>query len=84
MFKKDKKNWKLYLFYNGILIKKLRINENDEINGKPLCLLIVGHKEIFKKWIVRVMVTPICLLHNDEVKKITYWGVIDEKGVVVK
>lgn len=80
--KKDKK-WKLYLFYNGILIKKIKLKDNENIQ-QPRYIRVIGHKEIFNKWLVGVMVTPIKLLKTDEVNKITYWGVIDEKGEEIK
>ena len=89
MFKKilqrihDTKKWKLYLFYDGILIKKIKLR-NEDFQNKPIYITIVGHKDKFGKFIVGRMVVPVRLLKTDENKKITYWGVIDEIGVEVE
>lgn len=89
MFKKilqiihDTKKWKLYLFYDGVLIKKIKLR-NEGFQNKPIYITIVGHKDKFGKFIVGRMVVPTRLLKTDENKKITYWGVIDEIGVEVE
>lgn len=89
MFKKliqkihDTKKWKLYLFYDGVLIKKIKLR-NEGFQNKPIYITIVGHKDKFGKFIVSRMVVPVRLLKTDEIKKITYWGVIDEVGVEVE
>lgn len=85
MFKKLlQKKWKLYLFYDGVLIKKITLKENQEFKNEPMYIRVIGHKDIFGKSIVGRMVVPIRLLKTDEAKRITYWGVIDEKGVEVE
>lgn len=78
------KKWKLYLFYNGVLIKKIKLKENEEFQNISRYIVVVGHKDLFGKWIVGRIVVPVRLLKTDENKKITYWGVIDEKGVEVE
>jgi hypothetical protein len=89
MFKKilqiihDTKKWKLYLFYDGVLIKKIKLR-NEDFQNKPIYITIVGHKDKFGKFIVGRMVVPKRLLKTDESKKKTYWGVIDEIGVEVE
>lgn len=80
---KDKKKWKLYLFYDGVLIKKIKLR-NEDFQNKPIYITIVGHKDKFGKFIVGRMVVPVRLLKTDDTKKITYWGVIDEIGVEVE
>ena len=90
MFKKilqiihDTKKWKLYLFYDGVLIKKIKLKPNQEFSNKSIYFKVIGHKDKFGKWIVGRVVVPKRLLKTDEDKKITYWGVIDEKGVEVE
>ena len=90
MFKKilqtihDTKKWKLYLFYDGVLIKKIKLKPNQEFSNKSIYIKVIGHKDKFGKFIVGRMVVPKRLLKTDEDKKITYWGVIDEKGVEVE
>lgn len=78
MFNKDKK-WTIYLFYNGICIKKLKIDGKKKI--ETMYIRVYGHKKLFGKWIVGLMVEPKKLLKTDEDKKKTYWGVVFEKGV---
>lgn len=77
MFKNKK--WKVYLFYNGICIKKVRIHDYKEIDS--IFIRVYGHKKMFGKHIVGLLVKPVKLLKTDEKKKKTYWGVIFEKGV---
>ena len=89
MFKKliqkihDTKKWKLYLFYDGVLIKKVKLRD-ELFDKKPIYITIVGHKDKFGKFIVGRIVTPVRVLKTDEIKKITYLGVIDEVGVEFK
>lgn len=78
MFNKNKK-WTIYLFYNGICIKKLKMNGKNKI--ETMYIRVYGHKKLFGKWIVGLMVEPKKLLKTDEDKKKTYWGVVFEKGV---
>ena len=77
MFKNKK--WKVYLFYNGICIKKVRIQDYKEIDS--IFIRVYGHKKMFGKHIAGLLVKPAKLLKTDEKKKKTYWGVIFEKGV---
>lgn len=73
------KKWTLCLYYNGILIKKKKINDIDDI-----CVMninILGHKELFGKSKINAVVRPVKLLLTEEKKKRTHWGVIFEKGV---
>ena len=74
-----KKKWTLYLYYNGIRIKRKKINDIDDIG--VMSINILGHKELFNKSIVNVVIRPVRLLFTDENKKETHWGVIFEKGV---
>lgn len=77
MFNKDK--WTMYLFYNGICIKKVKITDKEDIGTRYIT--VIGHKKMFGKWIVGIMVEPTKLLKTDEENKKTYWGVVFEKGV---
>lgn len=84
MFKKKKGYWRLYLFYNGCLVKKVWIDENTSIKDLVLDITVIGHKALFGKNIITLMVRPTKLLKTDEVSKKTYWGIVFEKGVEVK
>lgn len=76
---KDKKRWKLYLYYNGVLIKRKKISNIDDIT--VMNINIWGHKELFHKTKINAVIRPTRLLMTDEKRKKTYWGVVLEKGV---
>lgn len=83
---KDKwthRRWSLYLFYDGILIKKVKITEDTIIKEQVLNINVHGHKNLFGKNNITLMVRPVKLLKTELDKKRTYWGVIFEKGVDV-
>ena len=81
MFKKiwENRKWKMYLFYNGVLIGKIKINDVNEID--TVFLRVIGHKALFGSNNVGLMVKPIKLLKTDEKRKKTYWGTTFELGV---
>jgi len=78
-----KKQWTLYLYYNGILIKRIRIDENEAPATQTYAINVYFKKKLFGSNKVGVIVTPTNLLMNDEKKKRTYWGVSFELGVKV-
>lgn len=78
-----KKKWKLYLYYNGVLIKKLRINEDEAPAQNSYAIRVYFKKQLFKNVIAGVVVRPIRLLKNDEKNRKTYWGTTLETGIEV-
>lgn len=78
-----KKTWKLYLYYNGILIKKVRINEDEEPNKNSYAVRVFFKQQLFKNIVASVVVRPIRLLKNDDKNRKTYWGVTLETGIEV-
>lgn len=74
-------NWKLYLYYNGILIKKIRIKEDEAPSENSYVVKVYGKKHIFGSNNVTVILRPVELLKTDERKKETHWGAIHERGV---
>lgn len=78
-----KKKWKLYLYYNGVLIKKLRISEDEAPAQNSYAIRVYFKKQLFKNVIAGVVVRPIRLLKNDEKNKKTYWGTTLETGIEV-
>ena len=74
-----KKKWTLYLYYNGILIKRKKIRDIDDIC--VMSINVLGHKELFNNNKINIVIRPVKLLLTDEIKKKTYWGVVLEKGV---
>ena len=73
------KKWTLYLYYNGICIKRKKIRDIDDIT--VMSINILGHKELFNRSKIKAVIHPVKLLLTEEDKKKTHWGVIFEKGV---
>lgn len=84
MFKNRKNKWKLYLFYNGILIKKIKIEDNEAPADNVYFITVIGKKSVFGSNLVKIAVRPKVLLDNNEKDKKTYWGVVFEKGVNIE
>lgn len=78
-----KKKWKLYLYYNGILIKKIRIDENEEPAKNTYAFNVYFKKQLFRNNLAGVLVRPVRLLKNDEEHQKTYWGVTLETGMEI-
>lgn len=78
-----KKKWKMYLYYNGVLIKKLRISEDEAPAQNSYAIRVYFKKQLFKNVIAGVVVKPIRLLKNDEKNRKTYWGTTLETGIEV-
>lgn len=78
-----KKKWKLYLYYNGVLIKKLRISEDEAPAQNSYAIRVYFKKQLFKNVIAGVVVRPVRLLKNDEKNRKTYWGTTLETGIEV-
>lgn len=83
MKKRKKKKWELYLYYNGVLIKKLRIDENEAPAQNSYAIRVFFKKKLFGNLIAGVVVRPIRLLKNDEKNRKTYWGTTLETGLEV-
>ena len=83
MFKKiwNNKKWTLYLYYNGIYVKRVKINDMNDI--KPMSISIWGHKELFGRIKINTVIKPVRLLLTDEKNKKTHWGITFEKGIDV-
>lgn len=75
------RKWKLHLYYNGVKIKTLRIDENEAPAENSYAIRVYFKKFLFKNTISGVVVRPVRLLKNDETKKETYWGCILETGI---
>lgn len=75
----NNRKWTLYLYYNGVLIKRVKINDIEDI--KVMSINILGHKELFNKSKIKAVIRPVRLLLTEENKKRTHWGVVFEKGV---
>lgn len=78
-----KKNWKLYLYYNGILVKKVRIYESEAPAHNSYVVRVWGKKHLFGSNVATVILRPVELLKNDEKNQKTHWGTIHERGVEI-
>ena len=81
-YKRRKDRWTLYLYFNGMLIKKLKIDKNEAPAENTYCITF-KNKNIYKGK-QTIIVRPIRLLKNDEKNKKTYWGITNELGVEIK
>ena len=79
--KRKNDHWTLYLYYNGLLVKKLKIDKNEAPNDNSYCITI-RNKNIYKGR-TSIIVRPVRLLKNDEKHKRTYWGITHELGVEI-
>ena len=77
------KKWTLYLYYNGILIKKIKIDENEAPAENSYVVTTLFKKKLFGSNIAGVIVRPIRLLKNDEKRRKTYWGTTLETGIEI-
>lgn len=78
-----KKKWTLYLYYSGILIKKIKIQEQEAPADNSYVVNVYFKKKLFGSNVAGVIVRPIRLLKNDEKNKKTYWGVTFETGIEI-
>lgn len=79
----NKKKWTLYLYYNGILIKKLKINENEAPGENNYEINVWFKKQLFGSNKVNIIVKPVRLLKNNDKEKKTYWGTILDNGIEI-
>lgn len=79
--KNKKDRWTLYLYFNGILVKKIKIDKNEAPKDQTYCITI-KNKNIYKGR-TSVIVRPVRLLKNDEKHRKTYWGVTHELGIEI-
>lgn len=77
------KKWRLYIYYNGILVKKIRIHENEAPSQNSYVVTVLGKKNIFGSNKATVILRPVELLKNDEKNLKTHWGAIYERGVEI-
>jgi hypothetical protein len=82
LFKKRK--WTLYLYFNGILVKKIKIDEKEAPRENTYAVNVWFKKQIFKSNKVNVVLKPMVLLKTDEPNRKTYWGAILEEGTEIE
>lgn len=77
------KKWKLYLYYNGVCIKRLLIDDNEAPAENSYVIRVWFKKQLFKSNLVQIIVRPKVIIKNDEKNKKTYWGVVLEEGIPI-
>lgn len=76
----EHRKYKLYLYYNGVLIKVLKINENEAPAENTYVITVWFKKFIFGNIKSNIIVRPVRILKNDDKHHKTYWGVVLEQG----
>lgn len=78
------RKWKLYLYLNGVCIKKLKINMNKlpnlNINENVFVFNVFFKKQIYGSNLVKIIVRPTKVIYTNAKKKETHWEFIYEKG----
>lgn len=77
------KKWTLYLYYSGVLIKKVKIASDEAPGENNYAVIVYGKKKLFGTNKAGVIVKPIRLLKNDEKNRKTYWGTTLETGIEI-
>ena len=61
--------WKLYLYLNGVCIKKLKINANESPKDNTYIFNVFFKKQIYGSNIVKIIVRPSKVIYTDKRKK---------------
>ena len=77
------KKWTLYLYYMGVLVKKVKINQDEAPSENSYVINVYFKKKLFGTNKAGIIVKPIRLLKNDEINKKTYWGTTLETGIEI-
>lgn len=75
------RKWKLYLYLNGVCIKKLKIKRNESPKDNVYSFNVWFKKQFFKSNKVRIIIRPTKLIYTDEKKRETHWEFDYEKGI---
>lgn len=75
------RKWKLYLYLNGVCIKKIKINVNESPKDNVYVCNIWFKKQIFGSNLVKTIVRPTKLIYTNENKHETHWEFEYEKGI---
>ncbi len=77
------KKWTLYLYYMGVLVKKVKINQDEAPSENSYVINVYFKKKLFGTNKAGIIVKPIRLLKNDEINRKTYWGTTLETGIEI-
>lgn len=76
------KRWKVYIYYNGILIKTKKVKKDTlkDLKNEKYIITIFNKRQLFRSMKVNIVVRPAVLLQTDMAKKRIYIGVVMEEG----
>ena len=77
------KKWKMYLYYKGIHIKTLKIDEDTAPSENSYVINVWFKKQLFGNNKVGIIVRPNKIIKNDEIHKKTYWEIVLEQGIEI-
>ena len=79
----ENRRWNLYLYYDGIKIKKIKVyrEELEDLKNKDYQIKVFFKKQLFKSNIVEIIVNPKVLLYTNEEKRKVCIGVVIERGI---
>lgn len=79
----ENRRWNLYLYYDGIRIKRLKVyrDELEDLKNKEYEINVFFKKQLFKSNIVNIIVSPKVILHTDDIKRKVCIGVVIERGI---
>lgn len=84
LFKKlnELKRWSMYIYYNGILIKKIKIKKEvlEDLKNKQYVINVFNKRQLFKSILVNIVVRPVVLLKVNATQRKVYVGVVLEEG----
>lgn len=75
--------WKLYLYFKGILVKTITIDEDTAPNEMTYPITIWFKKQLFGNNKVGIIARPVKIIKNDEKNRKTYWEIALEQGVEI-
>jgi len=76
-----RKRWKLYLYLNGLCIKKIYIDENTKPKEEIFVINVWFKKNLFNSNHIKTVVRPTKLIYTNDKKKETHWEFEYEKGI---
>lgn len=66
---KKKKKYKLYIYANRHFIKRIKIDEDEDVFNKIYVINVFFKKYILGSNFVKIIVRPILLKYTDEIKR---------------
>jgi hypothetical protein len=75
------RKWKLYLYLNGVCIKKIKIKRNESPKDNVYIVNVWFKKQFYKSNKVKIIARPTRLIYTNEKKRETHWEFDYEKGI---